>query len=124
MTIDALDAEKRIAELEAEVAEKDARIAELEIEEHYTDTHGYTEINFAAFAMLGRRFARGSEACTGSASTVSIPRPSSSSSTCPRLHFVGAFAVACLRSNSCMLFRAMSFMVGGDESTRASYGSR
>ncbi len=22
----------------------------------YTDTHGYTEINFAAFAMLGRRF--------------------------------------------------------------------
>lgn len=30
--------------------------SELEIEEHYTDTHGYTEINFAAFAMLGRRF--------------------------------------------------------------------
>ena len=25
-------------------------------EEHYTDTHGYTELNFAAFAMLGRRF--------------------------------------------------------------------
>ncbi len=25
-------------------------------EEHYTDTHGYTEINFAAFAMLGRTF--------------------------------------------------------------------
>jgi len=25
--------------------------------EHYTDTHGYTEINFAAFAMLGRKFA-------------------------------------------------------------------
>lgn len=24
--------------------------------EHYTDTHGYTEINFAAFAMLGRKF--------------------------------------------------------------------
>ncbi|NOR25779.1 MAG: Tn3 family transposase [Desulforhopalus sp.] len=24
-------------------------------EEHYTDTHGYTENNFAAFAMLGRR---------------------------------------------------------------------
>jgi TnpA family transposase len=30
--------------------------SELELEEHYTDTHGYTEINFAAFAMLGRRF--------------------------------------------------------------------
>src|ERR1700681_5074623 len=30
--------------------------SELEIEEHYTDTHGYTEINFAAFAMLGLRF--------------------------------------------------------------------
>lgn len=31
--------------------------SELSLEEHYTDTHGYTEINFAAFAMLGRRFA-------------------------------------------------------------------
>jgi TnpA family transposase len=30
--------------------------SELELEEHYTDTHGYTEINFAAFAMVGRRF--------------------------------------------------------------------
>ena len=30
--------------------------SELELEEHYTDTHGYTEINFAAFALLGRRF--------------------------------------------------------------------
>ncbi len=29
--------------------------SELELQEHYTDTHGYTEINFAAFAMLGRR---------------------------------------------------------------------
>ena len=29
---------------------------ELQLEEHYTDTHGYTEINFGAFAMLGRRF--------------------------------------------------------------------
>ena len=30
--------------------------SELLLEEHYTDTHGYTEINFAAFAILGRRF--------------------------------------------------------------------
>ena len=30
--------------------------SELELEEHYTDTHGYTELNFAAFAILGRRF--------------------------------------------------------------------
>ena len=30
--------------------------SDLEIQEHYTDTHGYTEINFAAFAMLGKRF--------------------------------------------------------------------
>jgi len=30
--------------------------SDLELEEHYTDTHGYTEINFAAFAILGRRF--------------------------------------------------------------------
>ena len=30
--------------------------SELDLEEHYTDTHGYTEINFAAFALLGRRF--------------------------------------------------------------------
>jgi TnpA family transposase len=29
---------------------------DLALEEHYTDTHGYTEINFAAFAFLGRRF--------------------------------------------------------------------
>jgi TnpA family transposase len=31
--------------------------SDLALEEHYTDTHGYTEINFAAFAMLGRLFA-------------------------------------------------------------------
>lgn len=31
--------------------------SDLALEEHYTDTHGYTEINFAAFTMLGRRFA-------------------------------------------------------------------
>ena len=30
--------------------------SDLELEEYYTDTHGYTDINFAAFAMLGRRF--------------------------------------------------------------------
>ena len=30
--------------------------SELDLEEHYTDTHGYTEINFAAFGLLGRRF--------------------------------------------------------------------
>jgi TnpA family transposase len=30
--------------------------SELDIEEHYTDTHGYTELNFAAFAMVGLRF--------------------------------------------------------------------
>ena len=30
--------------------------SDLDLEEHYTDTHGYTEINFAAFAMFGRRF--------------------------------------------------------------------
>lgn len=30
--------------------------SDLALEEHYTDTHGYTEINFAAFALLGRTF--------------------------------------------------------------------
>jgi len=30
--------------------------SDLDLEEHYTDTHGYTEINFAAFALLGRQF--------------------------------------------------------------------
>lgn len=30
--------------------------SDLVIEEHYTDTHGYTEINFAAFAMFGKTF--------------------------------------------------------------------
>lgn len=29
--------------------------SELPLEDHYVDTHGYTEINFAGFAMLGRR---------------------------------------------------------------------
>ena len=31
-------------------------VSDLEIEEHYTDTHGYDEVNFAAFAMLGKKF--------------------------------------------------------------------
>jgi len=31
-------------------------VSDLDIEEHYTDTHGYTEINFAAFAWLGISF--------------------------------------------------------------------
>ena len=30
--------------------------SDLDLEEHYTDTHGYTEINFAAFGMIGLRF--------------------------------------------------------------------
>jgi TnpA family transposase len=30
--------------------------SDLALEEHYTDTHGYTEINFVALAMLGRQF--------------------------------------------------------------------
>ncbi len=30
--------------------------SDLEIEEHHTDTHGFTDINFAAFALLGKRF--------------------------------------------------------------------
>ena len=30
--------------------------SDLDLEEHDTDTHGYTEINFAAFAMVGLRF--------------------------------------------------------------------
>jgi len=30
--------------------------SDLQIEEHFTDTGGYTEINFAAFAMLGKKF--------------------------------------------------------------------
>ena len=30
---------------------------DLDPEEHYTDTHGYTELNFAAFPMFGKRFA-------------------------------------------------------------------
>ena len=30
--------------------------SDLDLEEHYTDTHGYTEINLAAFGMVGMRF--------------------------------------------------------------------
>ena len=44
--------------------------SDLDLEEHYTDTHGYTEINFAAFGMVGMRFsARASAASTASGST-------------------------------------------------------
>ncbi len=30
--------------------------SDLDIEEHYTDTHGFTDTNFAAFVMFGKRF--------------------------------------------------------------------
>ena len=30
--------------------------SDLDLEEHYTDTHGYTEINFAVSAMIGMDF--------------------------------------------------------------------
>ncbi|MBA2483129.1 MAG: Tn3 family transposase [Nitrosomonas sp.] len=30
--------------------------SDLNIEEHYTDTHGFTDTNFTAFAMYGKRF--------------------------------------------------------------------
>jgi len=30
--------------------------SDLVLQEHYTDTHGYTEINFTAFAMMGKKF--------------------------------------------------------------------
>lgn len=46
--------------------------SDLDLEEHYVDTHGYTEINFAAFTLLGRRFCpRTSAAFRASASTAS-----------------------------------------------------
>ena len=47
--------------------------SDLTLAEHYTDTHGYTEINFAAFSMLGRRFAPAFVICTNSASIASTP---------------------------------------------------
>ena len=31
--------------------------ADLEIDEHYVDTHGFTEANFTGFTMLGKKFA-------------------------------------------------------------------
>ena len=41
--------------------------SDLDPEEHYTDTHGYTEINFAAIGMVRMRFcSRASAACTAS----------------------------------------------------------
>ena len=30
--------------------------ADIDPEEHYTDTHGFTEVNYAAFTLLGKRF--------------------------------------------------------------------
>jgi len=35
---------------------RSGRQGRLNLEEHYTDTHGYTEINFVAFGMIGMRF--------------------------------------------------------------------
>ena len=29
--------------------------SDLVIEEHYVDSHGYTEINYAGFAMIGKK---------------------------------------------------------------------
>ena len=56
------------------VVDKDAwRLSAESTEEHYTDTHGYTEINFAAFAMLGLRFCPRIRESNTSASTGSIP---------------------------------------------------
>ena len=46
--------------------------SDLNLEEHYTDTHGYTEINFAAFAMIGMRFCPRIRSPTVSAFTVPI----------------------------------------------------
>lgn len=46
---------------------------ELEIAEHTTDTHGYTEIVFATFDLLGLRFAPRSAIWTASASTTTAP---------------------------------------------------
>ena len=56
--------------------------SDLDLEEHYTDTHGYTEINFAAFVMVGMRFCPpASAACTAAptrhATTASSSRSSS-----------------------------------------------
>ena len=51
--------------------------SDLEIDEHYTDTHGYTEVQFAAFALLGKRFApriRGLPAHPGPAQAADLPR--------------------------------------------------
>ena len=53
--------------------------SDLDLEEHYTDTHGYTEINFAAFAMIGIRFCPASAGCTASASTAPTRRATTAS---------------------------------------------
>ncbi len=46
--------------------------SDLDFEEHYTDTHGYDEINFAAFFLMDMRSgpARECAACTVSGSIV------------------------------------------------------
>ena len=48
--------------------------SDLDPEEHYTDTHGYVELNFAAFPMFGKRFCPRIRGSTGSGSTGLIPR--------------------------------------------------
>ena len=50
----------RFAELRRclDARSRSIRLADLlvDVENQHTDTHGYTEINFAAFAMIGMRF--------------------------------------------------------------------
>ena len=55
--------------------------SDLDLEEHYTDTHGYTEINFAAFVMVGMRFCPRIRSCTASASTAPTRRATTASSS-------------------------------------------
>ena len=58
--------------------------SDLDLEEHYTDTHGYPEINVAAFGMVGMRFCsrirslhrRGSTVPSRAATTASSSRSS------------------------------------------------
>ena len=56
--------------------------SDLNLEEHYTDTHGYTEINLAAFGMVGAcGSAPASAACTASGSTAPTRTATTASSS-------------------------------------------
>ena len=86
--------------------------SDLDLEEHYTDTHGYTEINFAAFGMVGMRF------CPRIRAEDRI-RAAVHCSTCQSRNCGRRYGGACSRSSSSTPWRGPSTTGSGGASAPA-----